>query len=169
VRCLAFMRHRHTDKIGPLVTLAGDALGMTQEEVGRVIGVSRRTISRWLSSPVSGGLLPNQVEALARAVHPADPKLAARIAAHGNATLESLGIVPAPAPNAPSEEEIARSHVDAVVCAAADALDAPPSAVRPVLRAAFARMRELGVSLETAEKTLGLRRAKRGSRRQRPS
>ena len=44
--------------------------------------------------------------------------------------------------------------VDVVVCAAAEALDVSPRAVRPALLAAFQRAREAGLTLEQVEKAL---------------
>ncbi|MDP9001553.1 MAG: hypothetical protein M3O46_15745, partial [Myxococcota bacterium] len=49
-----------------------------------------------------------------------------------------------------------RTLIDAVVCAAAEALDVSPRAVRPALLAAFARASELGLTLERSLE--GLRR-----------
>jgi hypothetical protein len=44
--------------------------------------------------------------------------------------------------------------LDSVVCAAAIAMDAKPLDVRPALAAALTRLRELGLSLEDAERAL---------------
>jgi hypothetical protein len=43
---------------------------------------------------------------------------------------------------------------EAVVCAAADALDLPPSRVRAALVAAFRRAGEAGISIEAAERAI---------------
>jgi hypothetical protein len=48
-----------------------------------------------------------------------------------------------------------RHVADVIVCAAAEALDAPPSVVRPVLVAAFRRAKELGVSVDDVVDLLG--------------
>jgi hypothetical protein len=45
--------------------------------------------------------------------------------------------------------------VDAVVCAAADALSVAPETVRGALLAAFRRARELRLSIDDVEKALG--------------
>jgi hypothetical protein len=58
--------------------------------------------------------------------------------------------VPPPPPPPPSTDEI----VDAVVCAAAEAMDLMPREVRPALLAAFARARRLGLGFEAIEKRL---------------
>jgi transcriptional regulator with XRE-family HTH domain len=152
-----------TESSAALLVHAGHALGMSQGDIALLLGVSRRTVSRWTGHGATLG--PDQVATLARAVHPKDPQLAAHIAAHGGATLESLGIgQPAPKealqPKPEDIESVARTLVDAVVCAAAEALDASPRAVRPALLAAFTRARELGLSLETAERTLAASKAR---------
>jgi hypothetical protein len=48
----------------------------------------------------------------------------------------------------------ARLLVDAIVCAAAEALDVPPKSVRGVLHAAFARAKETGLPVDVIEKVL---------------
>jgi hypothetical protein len=47
-----------------------------------------------------------------------------------------------------------RLVIDSVVCAAAEALGTPPAAVRPVVQAAFARARGLGVSVDEVDDAL---------------
>jgi hypothetical protein len=47
--------------------------------------------------------------------------------------------------------------VEAVVCAAADALNVPPATVRASLFAAFGRARELRLSVEEVERALAPR------------
>jgi hypothetical protein len=90
------------------------------------------------------------------------PRRAARRRATGE-TLESLGIVtpapapvvvPPPPPPAPPPPLPTALVVEAVVCAAADALQAPPSAVRGALLAAFCRARELRLSVNDVESAL---------------
>ncbi len=142
------------------IAAAQRTLGVTQEELGEMLGASRRTMSRMFTgrSPLS----IEHLHVLARAVHSKDPILAAKLAAEGAATLESLGIVrPAP-PAAPVAPPVApgrpfpttRLVVDSVVCAAAETMQAPPAAVREALRAAVARARALGLSLEEMDEGL---------------
>ena len=133
-----------------LVHLVGGKMQMTQGELAKYLGVSRRTVNRWGSRGV--GLAPFQAHDLARLVHPRDPALAARLAAAGGATLESLGLekkVPPPPPPDPP-----RHLVDVVVCAAAETLDISPRQVRAALLAAFRRAREAGLTVEHVEKAL---------------
>ena len=114
------------------------ALGMLQTELAALLGVSPKTISRWLG----GGaiLAPVTVATFAGAVHAKDPALAARIAAAHGHTLEELGIVAAPGTN--------RNLADAIVCAAAEVADVSPRAMRPALVAALERARETGLTIE---------------------
>jgi transcriptional regulator with XRE-family HTH domain len=125
-------------------------LGLTQETLGDLLGSSRRTIQRW----DRGQSLPmkEQLAQLAAEVHPRDPQLAAKLAQEAGSTLERLGIVkpvpPAPPPAPPPY------LTDTVVCAAAEALNVPPPAVRPALLAAFRRAREVGLRVEHVEQAL---------------
>ncbi|MBV9946138.1 MAG: helix-turn-helix transcriptional regulator [Myxococcales bacterium] len=139
------------------VTQAQFALGLTQETIAERLGISRRTVSRW----VAGGSRPDarQLAELARAVHPLDAALAAKLAAEAGQTLEELGLATprtAPAPDAASARPFPPLPmlVEAVVCAAADAMELPPSVVRKGLRSAVARARSLGLTLEEVERAL---------------
>jgi hypothetical protein len=155
-----------------LVLGARRVLDVSQEQLARLIGSSKRTIQRCEGAQTT--LMPTHFHELARCVYARDAKLAAEIAAAGDATLESLGIVkppapppppaapppppaaappPAPAPPPPHQPPppapppMPRHLVaDAVVCAAADAVQQTPDAVRGVLLAAFRRARELGLT-----------------------
>jgi hypothetical protein len=129
-------------------------LGLNQEQMGKLIGVSRRTMSRWSGS--IPGVTEQQVYTLARAVHPKDPAIAAELAGHIGQTLESLRIVappppPVPAPPPPPPPRTLPPiplMVESVVCAAADALETKPAAVRDALSAAFVRAKRMGLSVE---------------------
>jgi hypothetical protein len=134
---------------GALLAEACQSLGVTQEELGKLLGLSRRTIVRWQGS---SGYPPWYAADVARAVHPRDPDLAARIAAREGSSLELMGIV-TPRPPPPPPEPPAHM-VDLVVCAAAEALDVSPRTVRPALAAAFRRARQAGLTLEQVERML---------------
>ena len=136
-------------------------LGYTQQQFGDALGISKRTVARW--SRRGGSPTLRQIHTLARLVHPRDADLAQQLASAASETLESLGIVlpaPPPAPPAlpplpaPSPPLPIGSVVEAVVCAAADALNAPPSTVRAALFAAFRRAHELRLSVEDVEGAL---------------
>jgi transcriptional regulator with XRE-family HTH domain len=148
------MSHPNDPPVSLLLTLASQALGVTQDELGKLLGVSRRSISRW----VAGGtaLSAEQVSTLARAVYPANASLATKIAAHGSTTLEGLGIVQPSKPIEPARPPPPPPRlVDVVVCAAADALDASPRAVRPAVNAAFEAAHDVGLDVEGVVRGLG--------------
>jgi hypothetical protein len=145
-----------------LVIQSQATLGLSQEKLGELLAASRRTISRWVSGQSAPSLV--QLQVLARAVHPANAALAAALAAESGQTLESLGLVP-PAPAmaatpatpplpAPRPYPPTRLIVESVVCAAAEAMQATPTAVREVLRAALARAQSLGLSVEEMNEAL---------------
>jgi hypothetical protein len=152
--------------IGVLLFDAQRALKLNQEGLGKLLGgVSRRTVWRYQGGRSSPQ--PHHFHALARHVFPTDKALAEQLAAVGGATLETLGlVVPAPAPAkvapsaplppAPTPIDPMRSRllVDAVVCAAAEALDVSPRSVRGALYAAFARAKETGLSIDAIEASL---------------
>jgi transcriptional regulator with XRE-family HTH domain len=137
-----------------------DALVIGQRGLGELLGASRRTVQRWDSG--RGGPSASQLAQLAAAIHPRDASLAAKIAAAAGTSLEQLGLVrPPPVAVPPVAKALALpapsppTHLtDAVVCAAAEALNAPPPAVRPVLLAAFRRAREVGLRVEDVEQAL---------------
>jgi hypothetical protein len=92
-------------------------------------------------------------------VHPLDAQLAAVLAATMGSTLEGLGVVrppppplppPAPAPPPPPPAGV----VDAVVCAAAEAMELTPRDVRLGLHAAFSRAQEIGLSVDVVVRAL---------------
>jgi transcriptional regulator with XRE-family HTH domain len=130
---------------------ARQALGTTQEELGQRLGVSRRTAQRWAASGIPSYHLPD----LARLAHPHDRVLAREIAAAAGITLEAAGIVqPPPPPAPPPPAHPPDSVVDAVVCAAAEAMEIMPKEVRPGLYAAFARAKEIGLTIDVIERAL---------------
>ncbi|HUB09597.1 MAG TPA: helix-turn-helix transcriptional regulator [Myxococcales bacterium] len=132
------------------------AAHLNQKELGTVLGLSERTMSRWMNG--GGGLLmAHHYQALARAIFRHDPAFAGELAAKGGATLDRLGLLPpaalsgsplagslpAAAAAAPS-----RGPADALLLAVCERLDLSPRHVRPLLAVAFARARELGLSTE---------------------
>jgi hypothetical protein len=135
------------------------ALATTQRELGAQLGISRRTAQRWTRDGTPG----HMVAPLARLVHARDPELATRMVAALGMTLGAAGIaVPdPPAPSPPSVRAAAapplEGLVDAVVCAAADAMDQTPQEVRPGLLAAFCRAQEIGLTMEAIEGVLRAR------------
>jgi hypothetical protein len=139
-----------------LVSRAQKTLGMSHRVFGQELGASERTAARWAAG--HSALTVAQLSTLARLVHPHDPELASSLAASAGETLESLGIVaPAPAPALTLPPHVV---ADLIACAAADVLGSAPSAVRGALLAAFARARELGLSVADVEQALSAREPK---------
>lgn len=161
-----------------LLVHAQQALGCSQEQLGSVAGVSRRTVTRWISD----GSCPNIVEwaHIARAVYPKDRALCERIAKAMGESLITLGLeAPAPPPPPPAPVLLnptppgppprpfppTNDLVDSIVCAAAEAIGSPPGSMRPALIAAFDRTASLGLDVE--EVRSGLRRTREPTARQR--
>jgi hypothetical protein len=127
-------------------------------EFGTMAGTSKRTVQRWFSGQAAPAA--HNYQALARLVHAKSPALAADLAAAGRTTLQALGIVdaaPAAAPPAPPPPPPSDLVVDSLVCAAAEAVELMPAAVRPALLAAFTRARLLGLTVEAVEAGLRAR------------
>lgn len=125
---------------------------VNQQGLAAILGISDRTLSRWLSGG-GGILLADKFHALARAVFPNDRAFAAELAAKGKTTLEALGLVrpplaPALAPAPLQVQMVSAATLDSIVCAAADLHDLPSRQVRPMVAAAFARAVELGLTAE---------------------
>jgi len=143
-----------------LMARAQTALGVSQEKMGKLIGVSRRTIIRYQQR--GGILFPGKWETLARACYPRDRALAIVLAARAGATLVDLGLEqpppppappappsPAPEASAPKRPAPLPEHMlDSILCAAASAMQASPQAASPPVFAAFERAVALGMSCE---------------------
>jgi DNA-binding XRE family transcriptional regulator len=138
--------------IRPLLLEARHTLVWHQGDLANLWRVSRRTVQRWDAG--RGSPDPAQVVALARVVYPKNAELASRLARAVGTSLEALGLVvapaaspPKPAPPPPPPFVPLNAHmVDSITCAAADAMNMVPGAVRPALRAAFERARDLRLS-----------------------
>ena len=133
---------------------AQTADGSQQQGAGRGPGCSPRTITAYRFK--HGGVLsPLDYAKLARVCHPHDQTVARQLAAQGGHTLASLGLADAAAA-APVRFNASGAHlVDSVVCAAAEALDVSPRAMRPALRAAVERMVALGMPAQAVLDALG--------------
>jgi DNA-binding transcriptional regulator YiaG len=124
------------------------ALGLTQNEFGNILGRTKRTIQRWEDrGPL---LIPQEVEALARALHPVRPDLAEKVAVATGTTLHALGIRPTAGLSADTDP------IESVVRAAAEAMGVSGEAIRPAIAAAFARAHAVGLDVQTVAQ--GLRR-----------
>ena len=142
---------RPDESFPPLLLEATRRLGLSQAGLGDLLGASRRTVSRWATKGTSPS--PDQIVELARAIYPLDAQLAAQIAEQTGTTLVALGLE-TPKADASARIPPTKLLVESIVCAAAEALDATPSVVRPVLRAAFERAHGLGLRIEQVNEAL---------------
>lgn len=133
--------------LGALLSRVQGTLRLNQKELADLIGCSARTVIRYYKR--GGHLAPVSYERLARACHPQDPALAAELATLAGKTLASLGLEP-PAVLLPSPTSTVspRYLADSIVCAAAEAMQAPPNAMRPALLAGLERAAALKMSVE---------------------
>jgi transcriptional regulator with XRE-family HTH domain len=149
---LQFLIRQDPAQVGSLLLRTGITLGMHHRELASVLGVSRRTVSRWASE---GTFLSREhIVVLANLAHARDPSLAAEIAALAHETLVTLGLESPAAVERQTPTASTARLVDAVVCAAAEAMNASPRAARLALAAALRATREMGLSLETVEAIL---------------
>ncbi|MHB8420665.1 MAG: hypothetical protein ACYDCL_21545 [Myxococcales bacterium] len=140
-----------------LVFEARRLVAYTNRDFAKLTGVSLRTVERYNRN--FGISHSGQTHKLIAAVYPKNAELARQLAVASGTSLEALGLVPPapavsaappapPAPPPPAPVPEARSeHADAVLLAAAHAMNLPPEAVRPAVAAALARARDLGVSV----------------------
>ena len=136
-------------EVAPLVIRARLLLGMTQEQLGDMLGVARRTVIRWGTGSTPSA---SQIIDLAKAVHPKDAALASALAVAAGARLEEIGIAPPrPAEPTPLAKENA---LHSIVYAAAEASAGTPQAARAGLVAALDRAALLGVSAEELREAL---------------
>jgi hypothetical protein len=119
------------------------ALGMTQAEMGAMLGKDRRTIQRWQDRGCS--LLPGDAATLASALRPGHPDLADKVLALGRETADQLGMPPATTPE----------MIAAIVQAAAAAGGTTPDAIRPAVAAAFAKAAAMGADARAVAAALG--------------
>ena len=142
-----------------LLVQGQSALGITSVDLAKLLGVSPKTVYRWVGRRTS--IAPMAVGALSHHVHRADAALARRMHAHAVTELSTMNLpLPPPLPEAAkapgavapapslSASESTRLRVDAVIHAACLAMNVAPQAVRPALVAAFARARELELSVD---------------------
>jgi DNA-binding XRE family transcriptional regulator len=139
--------------LGHLLSDARNKLSMSQRTFGPALGASHRTATRWDAGHAYPA--PWELRKLAELLVPVDTALAAEAAAHIGETLESLGLVaPSPPPTAAPRSTPPEDLVDVVVCAAAEASDVSPRAMRSLLHVAFRRARQVGLTVEQVEQAL---------------
>ena len=130
------MGRSNGEDMGELLVRSQDALRMIGTTFAKFLGISDRTLRRWVDGGVH--LIPETLVTLVAAVHAKDPALAARIAAAHGQTLAELGLGLSP------DQTLAA----AVVRAAADVAEVSPRAMRPALAAALEQARAVGLTME---------------------
>jgi hypothetical protein len=123
------------------------AAKLEHDQAAEVLFVSSRTIGRY----VAGDSVPphDKLLRLSRAVAPHDGALASQLArAAGVVTQESTVSPAAPAAATATLDVPVARLVEVVVCAAADAIDAPPRTARAAIAAALVSARSLGLSID---------------------
>ena len=124
---------------------------MSQTELAEALGSSRRTIIRrelGQSSPVDF-----ELRQFADLVRLEDADLADEMLAAGGLQEPIAAPIAPAAPDEPVPAAItpalpAEYRIDAILCAAADAIDAVPRDVKPAIVAAFVRAKQMGLSIE---------------------
>jgi transcriptional regulator with XRE-family HTH domain len=131
--------------MGIAIAAARMELRWTQEELGRHLGVSEKTISRWELGEVKPriGDRPRLVEALAAA----SPQAIAQMRA-------AFGMAAAAAPAAPQAHAHARLALEAALFALAEAADCSPRAVRAGAFAFLSHLELSGIRVEDARALL---------------
>jgi hypothetical protein len=114
------------------------ALGLTQTQLGDLVGKTKRTIQRWQER----GFTPtvDQAEALAAALQPVRPDLAEQMRELARSVAIAMGMAPPPPP-------VTSEVIDAILRAAAEASGTSPAAIRPAITAALRATDEAGVDL----------------------
>lgn len=139
--------------MGSFIAYARSTLALSQRQFGEALHASHRTATRW----DAGHSQPSEVSLrkLAAMLLPVNRELAVECAAHMGKTLVDLGLeAPPPPPAPPPAPYTSVDLVDIVVCAAAEAWDGSPRAMRSLLHVAFRRAREMGLKVEQVEAAL---------------
>jgi transcriptional regulator with XRE-family HTH domain len=122
-------------------------LRLTQQELGDMVGCTKRTIQRWEDRGAM--LLPSQAQALATALRRLQPDLSVQIAASMGMTIDQLVEY-----RADSSAPPAIDPIESIVHAAAEAMGITPDAARPGVAAAFERAQELRVNVNLVTQSL---------------
>jgi transcriptional regulator with XRE-family HTH domain len=148
-----------------LLVLSREQLSLTQEQLATLVGSSLRTVQRWENKRSTPS--PWNIHALADAVRSHDETLAAELDAWAPRPKPPEAPLPPPAPALiampspmappppPPPPPIADDVlVDAVVCAAAEAMELTPRAIRPAVLAAFRRASDARLTAEAVVRVL---------------
>jgi len=137
-------------KLGPLIRGARRAIGLTQEQLGRRLGLKGRAVYRW----ERGDAVPTKhhQQALMTAIQAVNPDIATWLSAQmARAAGGPENATPAERADPPIDDAAVLRHVVFVM---ADDLDLPPRRVRGSLKRAFKRLRETKLGMDTAERRL---------------
>lgn len=135
----------------PMARMSRDGLRAANLEhtaAAEALYVSTRTIGRY----VAGDVVPPgaALQWLAAAVAPHDGALAAQLARAGGAMPSQPAAVAPAGSKTPVALQVPMSRlVEIVVCAAAEAIDAPPRTARAAIAAALVAARDLGLTSDT--------------------
>src|SRR5258708_1157375 len=158
---------RNTKATAELLVEAQNALEVSQGQLGDMLGLSRQTIWRYQTG--QSNPLASSLQDLSRRVRAIDAELASRLAGAGTGARKTgFRIAAAARPTSTGGGRLVtdtRLMADAIVCAAAEALDPSPRTVRRALLAAFARARDHGLALDAIETALARADAQGRSRR----
>jgi transcriptional regulator with XRE-family HTH domain len=113
------------------------ALGLTQQELGDLLGRDRRTIQRWQESGFEP--MADQAETLAHALQSVRPDLAEQV----RELAKSAIVAGATSSDRPATAEV----IDAILRAGADAAGTSPESIRPAITAALLKAEEAGVEV----------------------
>jgi transcriptional regulator with XRE-family HTH domain len=128
------------------------AMGLSQERVAQLHGVSTRTVERWSLGETTPSLR-DRTKLLHTFRDAPRPVLEALARASGT-TLAAAATPVGPA-SAERPALSARQRVDLVVCAVADATDTSPKTARALVRTAFRAAHGAGIAVEDVLRELG--------------
>lgn len=133
-------------KLAQSILWARRSVGLTQEQLGRRVGLKGRAVFRWERDQA----VPSKKNraALVTALRAVNPEIAARLE-QAIAMDGQQPVAPAPAP--PVDEVAA---IELAVFTMADELDLPPRRVRHALRRLVSRLRADKLTLDATEKRL---------------
>lgn len=139
---------------------AKNALTMSNLDLANALGAGRKTVGKWTMG--RGSPAPAAIDALATLLLPVNAGLALELVRAHNAALShgspyilpetpylppAPPPAPAPAPAPAPPVATPADLVDAMVCAACEAADVAPKAMRAALAAAFTRAQRLGLDV----------------------
>ena len=128
------------------------AVGLTQEQLGRRIGLQGRAVYRWERDDI----VPSKrnQRALVTAINAVNQEVAAKLAAALSG--QGQGAEPAPAPVPVPPPLSAPVVLELAVFGMADELDLPARRIRGSLARLLKRLRESNLTLEVAQRQLDL-------------